>query len=211
MLSRFTRVFLAISFLLILALISVFFNPPVRTYFDPWTGIELSEGGVEHRGSDDMLDLERVMTGDVIMGKLANETAKAELGRAAWRVLHLVTLRYPEKPTPDQRDTLKSFFYVFARLYPCGQCAQEFQQLLKQYPPQTSSRRSASLWLCHVHNQVNKRLHKPEFDCSKLDETYDCGCGTDPDNPDDESTPLIEGLSKDRVTNEALQKGGIGI
>ena len=42
---------------------------------------------------------------------------------------------------------------------------------------QTSSRKVASLWLCHVHNQVNARLGKPEFDCLTLDATYDCGCG----------------------------------
>lgn len=49
--------------------------------------------------------------------------------------------------------------------------------LLKQYPPQTSSRKAASLWLCHVHNLVNERLGKEEFDCLTLDSTYDCGCG----------------------------------
>lgn len=41
---------------------------------------------------------------------------------------------------------------------------------------QTSSRKSASLWLCSVHNMVNTRLGKPEFDCLTLDSTYDCGC-----------------------------------
>jgi hypothetical protein len=45
---------------------------------------------------------------------------------------------------------------------------------------QTSSRKTASLWLCYVHNLVNKRLKKEEFDCTKLDSTYDCGCGDDP-------------------------------
>ena len=47
---------------------------------------------------------------------------------------------------------------------------------------QTSSRRSAALWLCTVHNQVNERLKKPEFDCAHLDEEYDCGCGDEPIN-----------------------------
>jgi hypothetical protein len=28
-----------------------------------------------------------------------------------------------------------------------------------------------------VHNLVNERLGKPEFDCLTLNETYDCGCG----------------------------------
>ena len=31
--------------------------------------------------------------------------------------------------------------------------------------------------LCSVHNEVNVRVGKPNFDCAKLDETYDCGCG----------------------------------
>ncbi|KAK8849488.1 hypothetical protein IAR55_004822 [Kwoniella newhampshirensis] len=118
-----------------------------------------------------------VIGGGVIMPKLGNATAKAELGRAAWRVLHLMTLRYPNEPTDDDRQALKSYFHLFSRLYPCGECAAEFQKLLKEFPPQTSSRKSASLWLCHVHNQVNARLSKPEFDCLTLDSTYDCGCG----------------------------------
>ncbi len=45
---------------------------------------------------------------------------------------------------------------------------------------QTSSRKTASLWLCSLHNLVNVRLDKPEFDCTTLDATYDCGCGDDP-------------------------------
>ncbi|WRT69485.1 uncharacterized protein IL334_006471 [Kwoniella shivajii] len=120
---------------------------------------------------------EETLNGGVIMPKLGNETAKAELGRSAWKVLHLMTLRYPDEPKEGDRQALKSFFHLFSRLYPCGECATEFQKLLKEYPPQTSSRKSASLWLCHVHNLVNERLGKPEFDCLTLDETYDCGCG----------------------------------
>ncbi|BEJ14186.1 hypothetical protein CspHIS471_0313600 [Cutaneotrichosporon sp. HIS471] len=120
-----------------------------------------------------------VISGAVIMPHLGNATAKAELGRAAWRVLHLMTLRYPEIPTPDDRAALKSFFYLFSRLYPCGECAEHFQKMLKKYPPQTSSRKAASMWLCSVHNIVNERLHKPEFDCLTLNDVYDCGCANE--------------------------------
>ena len=34
--------------------------------------------------------------------------------------------------------------------------------------------------MCAVHNEVNKKLHKPDFDCANLDATYDCGCGDAP-------------------------------
>ncbi|KAE8219886.1 hypothetical protein CF319_g6502 [Tilletia indica] len=118
-----------------------------------------------------------------IMDKLTNETLRAELGRATWKFLHTMTLRFPETPTQDERDTLKTFIYSFSRLYPCAECAGHFQELLKELPPQTSSRKAASLWLCTVHNRVNARLGKEQFDCLKLDETYDCGCGGDEGGP----------------------------
>ena len=75
------------------------------------------------------------------------------------------------------------------------------------YIAKTASRRSAALWLCHVHNQVNLRLHKPEFDCAHLDSTYDCGCG---DDPLEESTNGQPGDSarKDDLTGAGLIKGG---
>ena len=46
---------------------------------------------------------------------------------------------------------------------------------------------------------VNKRLGKPEYDCTKLDETYDCGCGDDPTNSTAGDKARME---------EAMVKGG---
>lgn len=182
-----------------------FINPRSRSYFDPWTGDFFGEGGVEqHLRVKPTSD---VVRGDVIMTKLGNETARAELGRATWKLLHTITLRYPEKPTQDQRDALNSYLHLSSRLYPCGECAAEFQKLLKKYPPQTSSRRSAALWLCSIHNEVNLRLGKPEFDCAHLDSTYDCGCGDTPISAahvDD----LERDLSEDDITGVKLIKGG---
>ena len=74
---------------------------------------------------------------------------------------------------------------------------------------QTSSRRSASLWLCHIHNQVNERLGKPDFDCAHLDETYDCGC-SDTDEPVDSERQhdADEMYGIDSETGLNLVKGG---
>jgi FAD-linked sulfhydryl oxidase len=62
-----------------------------------------------------------------------------------------------------------------------GECADHFSLILKQYPPQVSSRNAAAAWGCHVHNEVNKNLKKPLFDCTKIGDFYDCGCADDPD------------------------------
>lgn len=118
-------------------------------------------------------------SGDAIMGKLGNETAKAELGRAAWKLFHTTMARFPDKPTADESKALKDYIHLFARLYPCGECARHFQQILGRYPPQTSSRSSAAAWACFVHNEVNISKDKPVFDCANIGDWYDCGCAED--------------------------------
>jgi FAD-linked sulfhydryl oxidase len=124
----------------------------------------------------DLEHLGGVLTGGAIAPKLGNETAKRELGRASWKLLHTMMARFPEEPTADDSLALKTYIQLFARLYPCGECAAHFQLLLKDFPPQTSSRNAAAGWACHVHNQVNERLKKDIFDCSKIGDFYDCGC-----------------------------------
>jgi len=57
--------------------------------------------------------------------------------------------------------------------------AKEFQMILEKHPPQVSSREAASLWACAVHNIVNRRLLKEEFDCSTVADKYKCGCAAE--------------------------------
>ncbi|MED6273348.1 hypothetical protein CHARACLAT_005437 [Characodon lateralis] len=46
---------------------------------------------------------------------------------------------------------------------------------LKTNHPDTSSRHALSQWFCRLHNEVNVRLGKPEFDCSLVDERWKDG------------------------------------
>ena len=66
--------------------------------------------------------------------------------------------------------------------------------------------------LCAVHNEVNKKLHKPEFDCADLDATYDCGCGDAPVGAThvsaDDMMDLEFDVSKDRNTGVKMIQGG---
>ncbi|KAF2842912.1 hypothetical protein M501DRAFT_1021371 [Patellaria atrata CBS 101060] len=127
-------------------------------------------------------------TGQAIAPKLGNETIKAELGRAAWRLFHTTFARFPDKPTAEESSALQSYIYLFQRLYPCGECANHFRQILDQFPPQVSSRSAAAAWGCHVHNEVNKSLKKPLFDCSNIGDFYDCGCAEDPNEKVEKAT-----------------------
>ncbi|RDK40392.1 FAD dependent sulfhydryl oxidase Erv2 [Aspergillus phoenicis ATCC 13157] len=139
--------------------------------------------------------------GEVVMPRLGNATAKAELGRATWKYFHTMLARYPEDPTEEQQETLRSFIYLFARLYPCGECASHFQGHLKKYPPQVSSRNAAAGWGCFIHNEVNTMLEKPIFDCNNIGDFYDCGCAEDEEGEGTETLKdkKSQGAARDEV------------
>lgn len=136
------------------------------------------------------------------MPQMENATLKAELGRATWRLFHTILARYPEKPTLQEQATLKQYLTLFAQIYPCGDCARHFIVILNNNPPQVSSRVTASMWGCMVHNLVNKRLDKPQYDCTTVLENYDCGCGGDSPFDDIKDTNEIE------LVKEGRQRGG---
>lgn len=52
-----------------------------------------------------------------IMSSMGNKTLRAELGRAAWTVLHVMASRFPETPTDEEKVC---FFLVIIFYY--GMC-----------------------------------------------------------------------------------------
>lgn len=142
------------------------------------------------------------------MPKMANETLKAQLGNASWRLFHTILARYPDAPSAQEQQTLQQYIHLFAQVYPCGDCARHFQKLLAKYPPQTKSRKNAALWGCDIHNKVNERLSKPEYDCTKILEDYDCGCGSDEKEADHTlGNESMDHLRNVEVSNEGKQRG----
>ncbi|KAK4149589.1 hypothetical protein C8A00DRAFT_18747 [Chaetomidium leptoderma] len=170
-----------------------------------------TEPGRSSSGSGNNLDSDlsdRILKGGSIAPKLENATAKAELGRASWKLFHTMMGRFPDKPTADDSLALKTYVHLFARLYPCGDCAAHFQKLLRKYPPQVSSRNAAAGWACLLHNEVNKRLKKPQFDCNNIGDFYDCGCGDDEKGGKNKGEDLKgrEGVTLEK--EEGLIRGG---
>ncbi|RDB23652.1 FAD-linked sulfhydryl oxidase ALR [Hypsizygus marmoreus] len=95
-----------------------------------------------------------------------------QLGRATWTFLHTTAAYYPERPTPTQRANMLMLIRALPVLYPCTHCADDFGEDIKVNPPDVSGRVALSRWLCERHNQVNKKLRKDEFDCTKTDERW---------------------------------------
>lgn len=133
-----------------------------------------------------------------------SNVCRQELGRASWRLMHTMMARFPDEPTSDESLALKTYVQLFARLYPCGDCAAHFQILLQKYPPQTSSRNAAAGWACFVHNEVNKHLKKDIFDCTTIGDFYDCGCGDDKSGAESTKTKITKDPAA--ATNGKLHK-----
>lgn len=75
--------------------------------YDPIQALGKSEGPSQE-----------LQMGTPIMGPMNNETIRAELGRASWKLFHTILAKYPVKPTSQERETLSSFIYLFSRVYP---------------------------------------------------------------------------------------------
>lgn len=100
---------------------------------------------------------------------------KEELGSNTWSFLHTMAAYYPANPNEEQKKDMKTFMGLFSKFYPCEICAEDLRQQLKVMPPETNSQHQLSQWLCKIHNEVNKKLGKPEFDCNLVNERWKDG------------------------------------
>ena len=102
---------------------------------------------------------------------------REELGRHTWTLLHTMGAYYPKNPTPKQKEDVKNFLRIFSNFYPCTHCAVGLRENMKKTPPRVENRNSLSIWMCQMHNEVNRLLQKPTFDCSieKLNKRWKTG------------------------------------
>jgi len=103
---------------------------------------------------------------------------RSQLGRSTWELLHTTAAYFPDEPSEDEKKAAKDLIEALGVIYACKHCREHFSEHLKEHPPDVSSRKSLSLWLCHTHNIVNEVVGKPQFPCSfeKLDNRWRSGC-----------------------------------
>ncbi|XP_049624057.1 FAD-linked sulfhydryl oxidase ALR [Suncus etruscus] len=97
---------------------------------------------------------------------------RQDLGRHSWAVLHTLAAYFPDAPTREQQQDMAQLIRLFSKFYPCDECAEDIQKRIYRNQPDTRSRAHFTQWLCRLHNEVNQRLGKPEFDCSQVDERW---------------------------------------
>lgn len=112
--------------------------------------------------------------------EFSGPASKEVLGRATWTFLHTLAAQFPEKPTREQQRDVKELMAIMSRIYPCKECADHFREVLKTNPVQAGSGVDLAVWMCTVHNVVNRSLDKPPFPCQRVDARWgavDCDEG----------------------------------
>lgn len=110
----------------------------------------------------------------------ARKLAITEWGPSFWHTLHTVawTTHAIEEPTPEQRRDAHAFVAAFARVIPCPECREHFQDLARDdlaagtEAPAFASRGAFAARTVEWHNAVNRRLGKPERSLESVRRDY---------------------------------------
>ncbi|MCJ1430327.1 hypothetical protein MMC29_008245 [Sticta canariensis] len=99
------------------------------------------------------------------------------LGNHSWTLLHTISATYPPVASPQQQTEMRQFISLFAKLYPCWVCADDFREWMarKGNEPRVGGREGLGRWMCEAHNEVNRKTGKREFDCSQWEERWRTG------------------------------------
>ena len=89
-----------------------------------------------------------------------------ELSRSTWTYLHTMAAYYPEEPTDGMKQHVTNLLTSFPYLYPCPQCKDHMISYIDKYPIPTTNNRELSVWMCELHNDVNKWQGKRLVQCS---------------------------------------------
>ena len=86
-------------------------------------------------------------------------------GPMGWMTLHSISLLYPENPSADDKQILRSFLNDFAQSITCPHCEQHFKVMFENYKRThgdwADSRFNLFLFIARCHNTVNRKLEKP--------------------------------------------------
>jgi len=79
-------------------------------------------------------------------------------GPYAWKIIHLITINYPENPTEQDKETYYQFFNQLQYVLPCSKCRYNYSKHLVKYPLTNeilSNRTNLVKWGIDMHNIVN--------------------------------------------------------
>ena len=89
-----------------------------------------------------------------------------EVGRAGWRFLHTLAANYPEQPHFHQKFAWYGVYETVATFYPCENCREHLWDNIMRHGLHVQNRTDLNMYLCWLHNDVNKEQGKELFPCS---------------------------------------------
>lgn len=91
---------------------------------------------------------------------------KNKLGRDTWRFLHTLANGYPNYPTNRDKLLMRNFLDTLTEIYPCNLCKRHMKEMFRKNPYKLNNRGEFVIYLCNIHNIVNKRLGKDLYECN---------------------------------------------
>lgn len=79
-------------------------------------------------------------------------------GPTVWRMLHLLSMTYPDKPTDAESVQMSMFVSTLTKVLPCPVCSHHAEKYIQENPPSLTSRGAFIGWVNDFHNVVNARL-----------------------------------------------------
>ena len=90
-----------------------------------------------------------------------------EIGFSGWVILHNIANNYPETPSNELKEEMNDFIFKFAKFFPEKKSSENFCNVIVKFKPKLESAEKFQLWVCQLHNRINKSLEKRIFDCRK--------------------------------------------
>ena len=94
-------------------------------------------------------------------------------GPYIWIFLHCFTIRIKDECFNEEKNNIIKYISQVCDNLPCPQCSIHAIEYLKKHRFKfIQTKQDLIQIIFNLHNDVNKRTKKPEFDFSKLHETY---------------------------------------
>jgi len=96
-------------------------------------------------------------------------------GDSFWGTMYYIVLSYPDNPTEQDKNYVRSLFLDIKNVLPCENCRQHFQQNLVTYPLDDNvlaNQTSLLTWLVNVNNEVNSRTNKKPVTVQEMIDKY---------------------------------------
>lgn len=97
---------------------------------------------------------------------------RTSFGPICWSIIHSVAQSLSSTSTSQEKAALNDFVNGIRTHFPCQECRGHFKNMTDEYPLDNRGRNETGSYFCERHNQVNIRLNKTVFDCSRLEEVY---------------------------------------